>query len=62
MTTTTWITRRDAAKTLKVSVRTIDRMIRAGQLRSHAVQGANRILLDRAEVAALVTRRESTNP
>lgn len=49
-----WITRREAASILKVSIKTIDRLIRSGRIEPHFIQGSNRIRIKELDVQALI--------
>jgi excisionase family DNA binding protein len=52
---TTWMTKKEAAAHLRVSTRTIERLVRDGKLRKHNVAGSSRsVRFSREEVESLL--------
>lgn len=54
---TEYLTRTEAAALLRVSVSTIDRRARAGDLPRHRIAGGRTVRFRRDDVAALLTER-----
>lgn len=48
----TWMTKKEAAALLRVTTRTIERMVRDGKLIKHTVAGSRSVRFSRSEVEA----------
>jgi excisionase family DNA binding protein len=53
---TVWMTRREAAAYLKISVRTLDAWRRAGRVRPHKVEGLRTVRYSQQDLDAALTR------
>lgn len=54
MISTPWLTKEQAAAHLQVTTRTIDRLVKAGKLRKHVLDGTNSVRFKREDLDGLM--------
>lgn len=59
MNETPWMTKKEAAGRLKVTTRTIERLVTSGQLKKHTVGTGRAVRFKAADVEALLTPQDT---